>query len=70
MFACQAKEVGGRELPRLVLDVEFLHDAQREYCERFQIDGRDVGLTKSTWRGYYWVECGETYNEDPDITTV
>lgn len=68
MYACQIQKVGGEKLPRLVFDVELLHDAQREYCERHNIDHRDVSLSRSQWNDYFWIEACETYNEEPDVT--
>lgn len=62
--ACQIRDTNtGKDLPRVIFDADMHHDAERSYCEKFNLDQRDVGTYKSPWHRYYWLESQETTEE-------
>jgi len=65
-FACQVNS-SFENLPRLLIDAEFLHDAMNHYCERFGLNPDEIEEFKpNPCDGTpYWMEHEETY-EDGD----
>lgn len=67
-FAIQVHD-GKKLLPRLVVSAEWLHDAERAYCDHLGLNRQEISwMADPRFPGLpYWVETQETHEEHWDL---